>query len=136
MVRKYFIIVILMSIAFTYEVGETISLMHQNKELDICYASELDPNNDGIFSLAEYNGDLNGGQYFVTLIDMSATWCGPCLSLIPYLVTIFFAIFVTMSMSEEAPDAYKDVDEVIRLTTKAGLAKPIARMKPLLVIKG
>lgn len=39
-------------------------------------------------------------------------------------------------LSEEAPDAYKDVDEVIRLTTSAGLAKPIARMKPLLVIKG
>ena len=84
MVRILHIIVLLFSISFAYEVGETISLMHQNKELDICYASELDPNNDGIFSLAEYNGDLNGGQYFVTLIDMSATWCGPCLSLIPY----------------------------------------------------
>ena len=77
MVKKYIIMIILMSFSFAYEVGETISTVHQNKELDICYASELDPNNDGIFSLAEYNGDLNGGQYFVTLIDMSATWCGP-----------------------------------------------------------
>lgn len=39
-------------------------------------------------------------------------------------------------LSEEAPDAYKDVDEVIRLTEEAGLARPVARMNPLAVIKG
>ncbi|MDP6869807.1 MAG: RtcB family protein [Candidatus Poseidoniaceae archaeon] len=39
-------------------------------------------------------------------------------------------------LSEEAPGAYKDVDEVIRLTNSAGLAKPIARFTPLAVIKG
>ena len=39
-------------------------------------------------------------------------------------------------ISEEAPDAYKDVDEVIGLTNSAGLTKPIARMIPLAVIKG
>ncbi len=39
-------------------------------------------------------------------------------------------------LSEEAPDAYKDVDEVIRLTAEANLARPVARMNPLAVIKG
>ena len=39
-------------------------------------------------------------------------------------------------LSEEAPDAYKDVDEVIRLTSEARLARPVARMKPFAVIKG
>ena len=39
-------------------------------------------------------------------------------------------------LSEEAPDAYKDVDEVIRLSNSAGLTKPIARLSPLAVIKG
>ena len=39
-------------------------------------------------------------------------------------------------MSEEAPDAYKDVDEVINLSNSAGLTKPIARLSPLAVIKG
>ena len=39
-------------------------------------------------------------------------------------------------ISEEAPDAYKDVDEVIGLSNSAGLTKPIARMMPLAVIKG
>ena len=39
-------------------------------------------------------------------------------------------------LSEEAPDAYKDVDEVIELTNRAGLARPVARMTPNIVIKG
>jgi tRNA-splicing ligase RtcB len=39
-------------------------------------------------------------------------------------------------LAEEAPEAYKDVDEVIRLTSGADLARPVARMRPLAVIKG
>ena len=39
-------------------------------------------------------------------------------------------------LSEEAPEAYKDVDDVIRLTAESGLARPVARLKPLIVIKG
>jgi tRNA-splicing ligase RtcB len=39
-------------------------------------------------------------------------------------------------LAEEAPDAYKDVDEVINLTHKAGLARPVVRLNPLAVIKG
>ena len=39
-------------------------------------------------------------------------------------------------LSEEAPEAYKDVDDVIRLTAGANLARPVARMRPLAVIKG
>lgn len=39
-------------------------------------------------------------------------------------------------LSEEAPEAYKDVDEVIRLTHEAGLARPVARLRPFAVIKG
>ena len=74
MVRKYFIMVILMSISFAYEVGETISMPHQNTDFPICYAPELDPNNDGIFNFAEYNGDLNGGLYYVIFLEMMATW--------------------------------------------------------------
>jgi tRNA-splicing ligase RtcB len=39
-------------------------------------------------------------------------------------------------LAEEAPDAYKDVDEVIRLTNAANLARPVARLRPFAVIKG
>lgn len=39
-------------------------------------------------------------------------------------------------LSEEAPYAYKDVDEVVRACEQAGLAGPVARLRPLGVAKG
>ncbi|MCK5445978.1 MAG: RtcB family protein, partial [Rhodospirillaceae bacterium] len=39
-------------------------------------------------------------------------------------------------IAEEAPSAYKDVDRVIEVTHNIGLAKKVARLKPLLCIKG
>ncbi len=39
-------------------------------------------------------------------------------------------------ISEEAPLAYKDIDEVIEVVSKAGLSKKVAILKPLAVIKG
>ena len=39
-------------------------------------------------------------------------------------------------LAEEAPDAYKDVDEVIKSVELAGIAKKVARMVPLGVVKG
>ncbi|MCC7176370.1 MAG: RtcB family protein [Bryobacterales bacterium] len=37
---------------------------------------------------------------------------------------------------EEAPEAYKDVDEVIEVVHEAGLARKVARLRPMGVIKG
>jgi tRNA-splicing ligase RtcB len=37
---------------------------------------------------------------------------------------------------EEAPAAYKDVDEVVRVCQEAGLAKLVARLAPIGVVKG
>ncbi len=39
-------------------------------------------------------------------------------------------------MIEEAPKAYKDVDEVVRVIDELGISKKVAKLKPLLVIKG
>ncbi len=39
-------------------------------------------------------------------------------------------------LSEEAPDAYKDIDEVIRSVDGAGISRSVARMRPLGVAKG
>lgn len=39
-------------------------------------------------------------------------------------------------LAEEAPSAYKDVDEVVKTVSEIGLNKKIARMKPFLVVKG
>jgi tRNA-splicing ligase RtcB len=39
-------------------------------------------------------------------------------------------------LAEEAPFAYKDVDRVIEVVARAGLARPVARLTPLGVVKG
>ncbi len=39
-------------------------------------------------------------------------------------------------LAEEAPLAYKDVEEVVRVVDEVGLAKRVARMRPIGVIKG
>ncbi len=39
-------------------------------------------------------------------------------------------------LAEEAPEAYKDIDIVVNIVEKAGLAKKIARLEPIGVIKG
>jgi tRNA-splicing ligase RtcB len=37
---------------------------------------------------------------------------------------------------EEAPIAYKDIDEIVEVVDRAGLAKKVARLRPLAVVKG
>jgi len=69
-----FSILLLFCLVFPYEIGETISVSHQNTDFEICYAPELDPNGDGIFNFSEYNGDINGGQYYVIFLEMMTTW--------------------------------------------------------------
>ncbi len=39
-------------------------------------------------------------------------------------------------LAEEAPAAYKDVDRVIEVVSKAGIAKKVARLRPVAVVKG
>jgi tRNA-splicing ligase RtcB len=39
-------------------------------------------------------------------------------------------------VAEEAPGAYKDVGAVVDATDEAGLARKVARLLPLIVVKG
>jgi tRNA-splicing ligase RtcB len=39
-------------------------------------------------------------------------------------------------LAEEAPQAYKDVDAVVEVVARAGIAEKVARLRPLAVIKG
>ena len=39
-------------------------------------------------------------------------------------------------LAEEAPSAYKDVDAVVETVSDAGIARKVARLKPVVVIKG
>ena len=40
------------------------------------------------------------------------------------------------SLAEEAPQVYKDFDEVVKVVDELGISKKIVRLKPLVVIKG
>jgi len=40
------------------------------------------------------------------------------------------------TLGEEVPDAYKDIDVVVRVVHNAGISRKIAKMQPLGVVKG
>lgn len=56
--------------AAVYDVGETVSENHQNISFPVCYG-EYD--GEGL-KLADFNGDLNGGDYNVLFINCAASW--------------------------------------------------------------
>ena len=39
-------------------------------------------------------------------------------------------------VAEEAPGAYKDIDRIVDIAERAGLARRVARLEPLICIKG
>ena len=39
-------------------------------------------------------------------------------------------------LAEEAPQAYKDVDEVVATVCGANIARKVARLRPVIVVKG
>ncbi len=56
--------------AQTYDMGDVISEDHQNQSFDICYGDD-----NSLFQFSELNGALNNdGKYWITFIDMAATW--------------------------------------------------------------
>ena len=59
--------------AQTYCAGEQISTSHQNQSFEVCYSSD-DYSVGDSWNFADYNGDVNGGNYHILFIDMSATW--------------------------------------------------------------
>ena len=73
---KYFVIITFcLSFAFsqTYCAGETVSLSHQNATHTVG-AGYGDFSTGDEFKLADWNGDLNGGNYSIIFVDMSASW--------------------------------------------------------------
>jgi tRNA-splicing ligase RtcB len=49
---------------------------------------------------------------------------------------IFVQSRAIRTLKEEIPEAYKDVSQVVEVVHGAGLAKKVARLRPLGVIKG
>jgi len=49
---------------------------------------------------------------------------------------IIFRYYSLKGVAEEAPQAYKNIDEVVEVVHNAGLSKKVAKLIPLAVIKG
>lgn len=61
----------LITFAFsTYQVGDTISIIDQNFPLSVCYGDYPEDR----LKLADFNGELNGGDFSVIAFRMTATW--------------------------------------------------------------
>ena len=75
MIRNIYIL-LLLSLSFSivlgaYDVGDQISVDHQNMGFGFCYPESQAGSS---FSFAQHNGDLNGGNFQVLMIEMSASW--------------------------------------------------------------
>jgi len=66
----------------TYCAGDQISEADQNL-IHVVGAGDDDYEIGNEFRLSDFNGELNGGNYHVIFIDMSASWWGPCQSNAP-----------------------------------------------------
>ena len=56
-----------------YDVGDTLTMEDQYFSYPICNG-DSNFNTSESFSFSDLNGDLNGGDYKITLISMNATW--------------------------------------------------------------
>ncbi|MDP6570607.1 MAG: hypothetical protein QGF57_05135 [Candidatus Marinimicrobia bacterium] len=50
--------------------GDTVDLDDQSQRFSVCNGEYTSSD----LGLEDFNGDLNGGHYFVTWFDISATW--------------------------------------------------------------
>ncbi len=55
-----------------YSIGDTLSIEDQNRPYEVCFSSESVTQDT--FRFADYNGNMNGGDYKITLISMNASW--------------------------------------------------------------
>jgi len=72
--KKIIVILMFLSYSFAvYNVGQTVSISDQNVVLDVCDQTTEYNVGDEI-RLADWNADLNGGEYHVIWLEMSASW--------------------------------------------------------------
>jgi len=72
--KNLLLITILLGLSMAnYGVGETVTMEDQNIPKPTCYAGN-GYNVPDSWSLADWNGAINGDNYNVIFIDMSASW--------------------------------------------------------------
>lgn len=65
----------------TLSVGDTVGPFLQTTPRTTCSPGEIAGQDYAVgdqMKLGDLNGKTNGGSFYVTMIKMSATWCGPC----------------------------------------------------------
>tara|TARA_Y100001960_G_C13937664_1_gene477473 strand:- start:27 stop:269 length:243 start_codon:yes stop_codon:yes gene_type:complete len=76
--NMYKVLLLMMSLSFvytqTYCAGDQVSISDQNQVHVVGAGIEGEYEVGDTFKLADWNGELNGGQYHVVFIDMSASW--------------------------------------------------------------
>ena len=80
MIKILLIIICSILMPAVYDVGEQISIEHQDRQFNVCYGSEeygypmLAPN----LSLKDFNGFYNdngfGSVFYVLMLNLSAAW--------------------------------------------------------------
>ena len=101
-------------------------------------------------------GDMGRASHLMAGLGNPITWCSSChgagrarsrvksleswrgKDIIQHMASQGVSVMATSkrTIAEEMPDAYKDVDAVVRAVQEARLADMVARLKPHLVIKG
>ena len=74
MIKNIYILLLNLSLCLAiYNTGQTVSISDQNVVLNVCDETSEYSINDPI-TLADWNGSLNGGDYHVIWLEMSASW--------------------------------------------------------------
>lgn len=119
-------------------------------------AKELSPLFKGTGQPVLVPGDMGRASHLMVGLGNALTWCSSCHGAgraksrhqslnawkqqdpVKHMNKLGVAVMANSmkTISEEMPDAYKDVDLVVAAVQEAGLANMIARLKPHMVIKG
>jgi len=54
-----------------YTVGDTLTVEDQNRIFGVCFSDGFA---EDTFRFADNNGNMNGGDYKISLVSMNATW--------------------------------------------------------------
>ena len=77
MLKNFLILLSVFSMTFAiYNVGQTVSISDQQLSREVCHESQFSYEYQvgDSFSLYDFNGEYNGGEYHVIFMDMSASW--------------------------------------------------------------
>ncbi len=78
----------------------------------------------------------HGAGRVMSRTEATRTWTGDQIKKDLAKKHIFIEAASSRGVAEEAPGAYKDVDEVVRVADAVGIGKIVARLKPMGVVKG